>query len=262
VNLDGIRRAIAIFDVPVRQVLIEARVVSARTAIGEGLGIRWGGSVYSGFGTTPIFGSGSLESNVEVQSAQGPSHTYPDALAVNLPLAENTGSLAFGFVNSIFNLDLELTALESTGQAEVISQPKVITSDGQQASIFSGQNVAILGELVEAGLKLDVRPQITPDDRVVLNLTVSQDSLSANTSGPIAIDSNTVTTQVLVENGATLVLGGVFRLETNTSVQKTPILGDLPVIGNLFRRSLETNEKNELLIFITPKLIQEGLVSK
>jgi type IV pilus assembly protein PilQ len=261
VNLDGIRRAIAIFDVPVRQVLIEARVVSARTSVGEGLGVRWGGSVYSGIGNTPIFGSGSLESNTEVQAAGGPGHTYPDALAVDLPLATNSGSLAIGFVNTIFNLDLELTALESTGQAEVISQPKVITSDGQQASIFSGQNVAILGELVEAGLKLDVKPQITPDDRVVLSLTVNQDSLSANTSGPIAIDTNTVTTQVLVENGATLVLGGVFRLESTTNVQKTPILGDLPVVGNLFKRTVTNDEKSELLIFITPKLIEEGLVS-
>lgn len=262
-NLNGIRRAIEIFDVPVRQVLIEARIVTARTSVGEGLGIRWGGAFASNSG---IYGSGSIESNTEVsdvyqEDSDGATITYPNALAVDLPLAANSGSVAVGFVSQLFNLDLELTALETTGQAEVISQPKVITSDGQPASIFSGQNVAILGELVEAGLKLDVTPQITPDDRVVLNLQVNQDSLSAATSGPVAIDSNTVSTQVLVENGATLVLGGVFRVEKTSSVQKTPILGDLPVIGNMFRRSVTNDEKSELLIFITPKLVEGGLVS-
>lgn len=261
VNLDGIRRAIAIFDVPVRQVLIEARVVTARTSVGEGLGIRWGSTTYNNIGNGAFITSGSIEQLVTSQNNASNAATYPDAFAVDLPLDANSGSIAVGFVNTLFNLDLELTALESTGQAEVISQPKVITSDGQQASIFSGQNVAILGELVEAGLKLDVRPQITPDDRVVLTLQVNQDSLSAATTGPIAIDTNTVSTQVLVENGATLVLGGVFRLESTTSVSKTPILGDLPVVGNLFKRTVTNDEKSELLIFITPKLIEEGLVS-
>lgn len=261
VNLDAIREAIEIFDIPVRQVLIEARVVTARTSVSEGLGVRWGGATYGQLGGTTFMGSGSVEQNVSSQNSQSNAASYPDAFLVDLPLAQNSGSVAVGFINSLINLDLEITALESIGQAEVISQPKVITSDGQQASIFSGQNVAILGELVEAGLKLDVTPQITPDDRVVLNLQVNQDSLSANTTGPIAIDTNTVSTQVLVENGATLVLGGVFRMEKTTSELKTPILGDLPVIGNLFKRTTTTDEKAELLIFITPKLIEEGLVA-
>jgi type IV pilus assembly protein PilQ len=263
VNLEGIRQAIAIFDVPVRQVLIEARVVSARTSLSEGMGIRWGGSLFQNIGASSLYGTGSLDQNLQTFNTSGGSLTYPDALAVDLPLSQNSGSMAVGFVGGIFNLDLELTALESTGQVEVISQPKVITQDGQQASIFSGQNVAILGELIEAGLKLDVRPQITPDDRVVLNLTVNQDSISPPeaSEGLVAIDTNTVSTQVLVENGATLVLGGVYRVESNSSVQKTPILGDLPVIGNLFKRTLTSEEKSELLIFITPKLIEEGLVS-
>ena len=137
----------------------------------------------------------------------------------------------------------------------------MITQDGQQASIFSGQNVAILGELVEAGLKLDVTPQITPDDRVVLNLTVNQDSVSTtSSSGLTAIDTNTVTTQVLVENGATLVLGGVYRVETSWTEDKTPFFGDLPVIGNLFKRETSSDEKSELLIFITPTLIEEDML--
>jgi type IV pilus assembly protein PilQ len=208
-------------------------------------------------------GSGSVEQNVSSQNSASNAATYPDAFLVDLPLSQNTGSVAVGLINGLINLDLEITALESIGEAEVISQPKVITSDGQQASIFSGQNVAILGEMVEAGLKLNVTPRITPDDRVVLQLTVNQDSISPPeaSEGLVAIDTNTVTTQVLVENGATLVLGGVYRVETNTSVQKTPILGDLPFIGNLFKRSTTSDEKSELLIFITPKLIEEGLVS-
>jgi type IV pilus assembly protein PilQ len=263
VNLDAIRRAIAIFDVPVRQVLIEARVVSARTSLSEGMGIRWGGSLFQNIGASTLYGTGSLDQNLQTFNSSGGSLTYPNALAVDLPLSQNSGSIAVGFVGGGFNLDLELTALESTGQVEVVSQPKVITQDGQLASIFSGQNVAILGELVEAGLKLEVTPQITPDDRVVLNLIVNQDSISPPeaSEGLVAIDTNTVETQVLVENGATLVLGGVYRVESNSSVQKTPILGDLPVIGNLFKRTLTSEEKSELLIFITPKLIEEGLVS-
>lgn len=262
-NLEGIRQAISIFDIPVRQVLIEARVVSARTSIGEGLGVRWGGQLYGGAGGAELATSGTLDQVTNTFDDSGTSISYPDALAVNLPLAENTGSLAVGFVQGLYNLELEISALESLGQAEVISQPKVITSDGQQASIFSGQNVAILGELVEAGLKLDVTPRITPDDRVLLNLTVNQDSIATRTSAndPTAIDTNTVSTQVLVENGATLVLGGVYRVETSSSVEKTPILGDLPIIGNFFKRTQTSEQKSELLVFITPRLIEEGLVS-
>ncbi|WP_196156871.1 type IV pilus secretin PilQ [Reinekea sp. G2M2-21] len=262
INLDGIRRAITFFDIPVQQVLIEARIVSARTSVGDQLGVRWGGSVYAG-GGTPFFSSGSIESNTEVQAAGNASHTYPDALVVDLAAQGNASSFAFGLVNSAINLDLEISALESIGQAEVVSQPKIVTSDGQAASIFSGQNVAFPDEgggtrFVQAGLNLNVTPQVTPDDKVILTLTVNQDSLAA---GGGAIDTNTVSTQVLVEDGVTLVLGGVYRTENTKLIEKTPILGDLPVIGNLFKRTTNSEEKSELLIFITPKLIQEGLVS-
>ncbi|WP_320824947.1 type IV pilus secretin PilQ [Reinekea sp.] len=264
VNLEGIRQAIAIFDVPVRQVLIEARIVTARTSVGEGLGVRWGGAMTQNALGSTFVASGSLDQvATSIGSSTAAAASFPEALAVNLPLEQNTGSLAVGFIRGLFNLDLEITALESLGQAEVISQPKVITSDGQTATIFSGQNVAILGQLIEAGLKLEVTPQITPDNRVVLNLTVNQDSISPPeaSEGLVAIDTNTVTTQVLVENGATLVLGGVYRVEQSTSTQKTPFLGDLPFIGNLFKRTISSDEKSELLIFITPRLVEEGLIS-
>ncbi|MEJ2041999.1 MAG: type IV pilus secretin PilQ [Reinekea sp.] len=261
--LDGVRRAISIFDVPVRQVLIEARVVTATTSINEGLGVRWGGDFYQNYANGSVYGAGSLDQIEETVNSAGTELVFPDALAVNLPITSNSGSFALGFTAGIFDLDLELSALESLGKAEVVSQPKVITSDGQRASIFSGQNVAILGELVEAGLKLDVTPQITPDDRVVLTLTVNQDSIAPTdtSEGLTAINTNTVSTEVLVENGATLVLGGVYRVENTSTITKTPLLGDLPVLGNFFKRTVTSDTKSELLIFITPKLIEDGLVS-
>ncbi|WP_028671155.1 type IV pilus secretin PilQ [Saccharospirillum impatiens] len=268
-NLDRIREAIQIFDRPVRQVLIEARVVAARTSVGKELGIRWGGNVNSGGNFPPVVASGSLDSTSSIgsdlQNSGGTSYTqsYPEALAVNLPAGGNASSFAIGVAAFDYALDLELSALETRGSAEVVSQPKIVTSDGQEAYIISGQSIPFQGAEGEtifrdAGLSLRVTPQITPDNRVVLDLVVTQDSLAA---GGNAIDTNSVTTQVLVNNGDTLVLGGVYRTESVTTIDKTPLLGDLPVLGTLFRRTSSSEEKTELLIFITPKLVQEGLAS-
>ncbi|EAR10991.1 type IV pilus secretin PilQ [Reinekea blandensis] len=266
VNLDGIRSAISFFDVPVEQVLIEARIVSARTSVGDQLGVRWGGAI---FPSQNVFATGTVESSASIESdiyggSPNPDLTFPDAFAVNLPATGNASSFAVGLIaDNLLDLDLEISALESLGEAEVVSQPKIVTSDGQAASIFSGQNVAFPAEdggtqFIEAGLNLNVTPQVTPDDKVILTLTVNQDSLAA---GGGAIDTNTVSTQVLVENGVTLVLGGVYRTEKTQLVEKAPILGDLPVVGNLFKRTTTSDERSELLIFITPKLIQNGLIS-
>lgn len=266
VNLDGVRSAISFFDVPVQQVLIEARIVSARTSVGDQLGVRWGGALYP---SSNLFASGSVESNANVQNqisggSGNPDLAFPDAFAVDLPAGGSASSFAVGLIaDNLLDLDLEISALESMGDAEVVSQPKIVTSDGQAASIFSGQSVAFPDadggtKFIEAGLNLNVTPQVTPDDKVILTLTVNQDSLAA---GGGAIDTNTVTTQVLVENGVTLVLGGVYRTEKTQLVEKAPILGDLPVIGKLFKRTTSSDERSELLIFITPKLIEEGLVS-
>lgn len=268
-NLDRIREAIEIFDRPVRQVLIEARVVAARTSVGKELGIRWGGNVNSGGNFPPVVASGSLDSTSSISedlfNSDGTSYTqsYPDALAVNLPAGGNASSFAIGVAAFDYALDLELSALETRGSAEVVSQPKIVTSDGQEAYIISGQSIPFQGAEGEtifrdAGLSLRVTPQITPDNRVVLDLVVTQDSLAA---GGNAIDTNSVTTQVLVNNGDTLVLGGVYRTESVTTIDKTPLLGDLPVLGTLFRRTSSSEEKTELLIFITPKLVQEGLAA-
>jgi len=268
-NLDRVREAIRIFDIPVKQVLIEARVVAARTSVGKELGIRWGGNVNSGGNFPPVVASGSLDSTSSISSdlfnSDGSSYTqsYPDALAVNLPAGGNASSFAIGVAAFDYALDLELSALETRGSAEVVSQPKIVTSDGQEAYIISGQSIPFQGQdgetiFRDAGLSLRVTPQITPDNRVVLDLVVTQDSLAA---GGNAIDTNSVTTQVLVNNGDTLVLGGVYRTESVTTVDKTPLLGDLPVLGTLFRRTSSSEEKTELLIFITPKLVQDGLAS-
>ncbi|WP_220432633.1 type IV pilus secretin PilQ [Saccharospirillum alexandrii] len=268
-NLDRMREAIEIFDRPVRQVLIEARVVAARTSVGKELGIRWGGNVNSGGNFPPVVASGSLDSTSSISedlfNSDGTSYTqsYPDALAVNLPAGGNASSFAIGVAAFDYALDLELSALETRGSAEVVSQPKIVTSDGQEAYIISGQSIPFQGAEGEtifrdAGLSLRVTPQITPDNRVVLDLVVTQDSLAA---GGNAIDTNSVTTQVLVNNGDTLVLGGVYRTESVTTIDKTPLLGDLPVLGTLFKRTSTSEEKTELLIFITPKLVQEGLAA-
>ncbi|MFG1495070.1 type IV pilus secretin PilQ [Saccharospirillum sp. HFRX-1] len=262
-NLADIRRAVEHFDVPVRQVLIEARIVAARTSVGEQFGVRWGGNINSG-GSSPLVASGSVESTSSIGSALhnsgGTSYeqVYPDALVVDLPVVNPSAtSFAIGVAAFDYALDLELSALETRGSAEVISQPRVVTSNGQEAFINSGQTIAFDGAeggttFVDAGLSLRVTPQITPDSHVVLDLVVTQDSLAA---GGGAIDTNSVTTQVLVNDGETLVLGGVYRTETVTTVEKTPWLGDLPVLGRLFRRTSEAEEKTEMLVFITPSLV-------
>lgn len=266
-KMASVRRAVQRFDVPVRQVLIEARIVAARRSVGEQLGIRWGVHLSSG-GSAPLVAAGTLEAtsaSASNQADEGSSEAvYPDALVVDLPVDHPAAtSFAIGMAAYDYALDLELSALETRGSAEVVSQPKVVTSNGQEAFINSGQSIAFDGgeggtTFVDAGLSLRVTPQITPDDRVVLDLVVTQDSLAA---GGGAIDTNSVSTQVLVDNAETLVLGGVYRTETVTSVEKTPLLGDLPFVGTLFRRSSDAEEKTELLIFITPRLVQQNLAA-
>lgn len=279
-SIEEIRRAIQIFDVPVKQVLIEARVVSATATVGRELGIRWGGNINSGSSYPPIVASGSLESTQSIGSALNQSAgteyemSYPNALAVNLPTSNpNAGSFAIGVAAFNYALDLELSALESSGKAEVISQPKVLTSDGKQATIGSGKEIPIIKtqrnaegieeetvEYKQVLLSLEATPQITPDNKVILDLAVVQDQLSAE--GPAgAVDTNRLSTQVLVESGQTLVLGGVFQKATITNVTKTPILGDLPLLGRLFKRNTYSEDKTELLIFITPKIVSGDLVA-
>ncbi|KMQ73600.1 type IV pilus secretin PilQ family protein [Marinobacter subterrani] len=272
-KLEEIRRLVSTWDVPVRQVSIEARIVRAQTNVAENLGIRWGGAAYDVSGDNVFTVGGSQQSLQEARdAASGTSSTitFPGALAVDLGVSgEGASSFAIGWGSDDFLVDLELSALESDGQAEVVSQPRVVTADRQTASIKSGEEIpyqeasssgATSVSFKEAVLSLEVTPQITPDDKIIMDLVVNQDSRGEVTAGIPAINTNQVTTQVLVGNGETVVLGGIFQSEVATQVTKTPFLGDIPYLGRLFKRTEKIDERSELLIFITPKIIKSDLV--
>jgi type IV pilus assembly protein PilQ len=270
-------------DVPVRQVLIEARIVSASSNVTESLGVRWGGLGTGSYrnGDYSTFAGGSLDTVNEIRTPSDDGtigFTSPDHLVVDLGAqGSNATSFAIGVVSGSYLLDLEISALENLGEAEVIGRPKVITADKQEASISSGQEIpyesATGGEglggasgtttsFKEVELKLTVRPQITPDDRIIMKLDVKQDTVGAVTAGGLSIDTNNIVTQVLVNNGETIVLGGVYNTNTTRSISKTPFLGDIPYLGRLFKRNIDQTQKSELLIFITPRIIEDSLRSR
>ncbi|MDY6816271.1 MAG: type IV pilus secretin PilQ [Pseudomonadota bacterium] len=272
-KLEEIRRLVSTWDVPVRQVSIEARIVRAQTNVAENLGIRWGGAAYdvSGDNVFTVGGSqGTLQEARDAAAGTDSTITFPGALAVDLGVSgEGASSFAIGWGSDEFLVDLELSALESDGQAEVVSQPRVVTADRQTASIKSGEEIpyqeasssgATSVSFKEAVLSLEVTPQITPDDKIIMDLVVNQDSRGEVTAGIPSINTNAVTTQVLVGNGETVVLGGIFQSEVATQVTKTPFLGDIPYLGRLFKRSEHIDERSELLIFITPKIIKNDLL--
>lgn len=274
-NLGRVKSLIKVLDVPVKQVLIEARIVVANTSVGEELGIKWGGAGVAG-GKKNVFLGGSQKTIAEGSqigfgrnSNTLSKYNLNDANMVDFGVANGQAStFAIGYQAADFLLDMELAAIETEGNAEIISQPRVITADGQKASIESGKEIpyqqasssgATNVAFKSAVLKLEVTPQITPDNRIIMNLVINQDSIGENTTAGPSINTNIVKTQVLVNNGETVVLGGIFRSEEVTTVAKTPFLGDLPLIGRLFRYTKHKDTKNELLVFITPKLMQESL---
>ena len=272
-KLDQIRRLVSTWDVPVRQVSIEARIVRAQTDVAEDLGIRWGGAAYNVSGNNVFTVGGSQQSLQEARDAAAGNSstiTFPGALAVDLGVSgEGTSSFAIGWGSEDFLVDLELSALESNGQAEVVSQPRVVTADRQTASIKSGEEIpyqqaassgATAISFKEAVLSLEVTPQITPDDKIIMDLMVNQDSRGEVTAGVPSINTNQVTTQVLVGNGETVVLGGIFQSQVATQTTKTPFLGDIPYLGRIFKRTEHIDERSELLIFITPKIIKNDLL--
>ena len=300
-KLAEIRDLVERVDVPIRQVMIEARIVIASTNLDEELGIEWGGG-YLGESNGNIYSvSGSREQvvslNNDVVEGNTPTLTYPvaggqggaggggggiggqqqqglGAALVDLGVGQATSGFAIGFTSNDLFLTAELSALESSGQGEVVSQPKIITGDKQQATIKSGQEVpyqegaasgATTVSFKEAVLKLDVTPNITPDDRILLDLVVNQDSIGdlvpSGTGGLIpTIDTTELTTQVLVGNGETVVLGGVFQNEEIVQVRKVPWLGDIPYLGVLFKNTANKTSKTETLIFITPRILSEALL--
>lgn len=279
-KLAEIRTLIDMVDIPIRQVMIEARIVIAQSDVSRELGIRWGGGGVnvSDNGRKITSVSGDLDNVVDINSdivnGVDPVLSFPGALLVDLGVTNSTSGFAVGYTSSDLFLTAELSALEAAGSGEVVSQPKVITGDKQQATIKSGTEVpyqesSSSGETTtsfkEAVLALDVIPNITPDDRILLDLKINQDSVGdlvpSGQGGTIpTIDTTQLTTQVLVGNGETVVLGGVFRTEDIESTAKVPFLGDIPYLGVLFKNTNLQQTKTETLIFITPRILADTLL--
>lgn len=263
-KLDQILSMINRLDVPVRQVLIEGRVVVADSGADKELGVRFGVTDNNPDGTV----SGTVPGSAAVHATQDLSLR---TLAVDLPSPNAAGSIGFtvGRIADGTILDLELSALEKENRGEVIASPRVITANQKEAYIESGEEIPYLtassaGNTTvtwrKAVLGLTVTPQITPDDRIILDLVVKQDSRGENVLniGP-AINTREVGTQVLVENGETVVLGGVYEQTTNHDVTKVPLLGDIPILGYLFRSTVDGSTKRELLMFVTPKIVKQSV---
>src|SRR5688572_9919237 len=290
-RLSDIRRLVSTLDIPVKQVLIEARIVIVNDDFSRDLGVRFGGALafnHGGSDGLGWVGSGGLDadpgqsgpildstgtnggtgsSGTEIQTP-----TVDDRYMVNLPIANPAGKIAMTLLDSDYIVDLEISAAQTEGRGEIISAPRVITANGKEASIEQGVEIpyqesassgATTTQFKKAVLSLKVTPQITPDDRVILDLTVSKDNVgelvSSATGGSVpSIDTREIITQVLVNDGQTVVLGGIMETERRDTVNKVPYLGDIPGLGVLFRSKSKTDNKDELLIFVTPKILREG----
>ena len=267
-SIDEARRVIESLDIPVKQVLIESRMVTVRDNVDEQLGVRWGFSDRQDDNGV----SGSLSGAETIASGNVPA--LSDRLNVNLPVASAAGSIGFQIASLADGtiLDLELSALESENKGEIIASPRITVANQQEAYIEQGTEIpysqatssgATSVEFKKAVLSLKVTPHITPDNRIILDLIVTQDTrgetVQTATGDAVAIDTQEIKTQVLVENGETIVLGGIFQQVNSNDVSKVPLFGDLPVVGALFRNSSTVYQKRELLIFVTPKIVTEAL---
>ncbi|MCR4303042.1 MAG: type IV pilus secretin PilQ [Gallionella sp.] len=270
-RLEEARRLIKQIDVPVRQVMIEARIVEASDKFGKNLGVRLG---YNSLDSFKINGTPTLNGNIGANSVtSGPlaGTTMPaNTPNVNLPSAGVAGTFSMLLFNNSLSkiLSIELSALETDSKGKVISSPRVVTSDKTEAMIETGTEVpyqqasssgATNVAFKKATLSLSVKPQITPDDNVIMDIKVNKDSVGTLYAGVPSIDTNKVTTQVLVENGGTVVIGGVYTQVLSDGVDKVPLLGDIPGLGMLFRSSSKIDNKNELLIFISPKIMKDAM---
>jgi type IV pilus assembly protein PilQ len=267
-SIDEARRVVTELDIPVKQVLIESRMVTVRDNVDEQLGVRWGFSDRQGDDGV----SGSLEGADSIAGGVIPDIT--DRLNVNLPVTNPAGRIGFQVASLVDGtiLDLELSALESENKGEVIASPRITVANQQEAYIEQGTEIpyvqatssgATSVEFKKAVLSLKVTPHITPDNRIILDLVVTQDTrgetVSTSTGPAVAIDTQEISTQVLVENGETVVLGGIFQQTNTDDVSKVPLIGDLPVVGALFRNTSTVYQKRELLIFVTPKIMNDRL---
>lgn len=267
-TLLAVRRMIDVLDIPIRQVLIESRMVTVKDNVAEDLGIRWGITDQQGTKGT----SGSLEGAQNI--ANGIVPAISDRLNVNLPAPTNAASIAFHVAKLADGtvLDMELSALEQENKGEIIASPRITTSNQKAAYIEQGVEIpyvqaassgATTVTFKKAVLSLRVTPQITPDNRVILDLEITQDSQGETVDTPtgraVAIDTQRIGTQVLVDNGETIVLGGIYQQNLISRVSKVPVLGDIPLVGFLFRNTSDKNERQELLIFVTPKIVTEKI---
>ncbi|QOJ32769.1 MAG: type IV pilus secretin PilQ [Gammaproteobacteria bacterium] len=283
-RVTDIRRLVSTLDIPVRQVLIESRVVVVRDDFSRDLGVRWGVTAVDDHGSSLLSTTGSAAGNdtivgSAISNINSTGNPYPvttptlnDRFNVNLPVANPAGRLAVALLNENFLVDLELSALQAEGRGEVISSPRVITANQKEAFIKQGVEIpyqessssgATSTQFKEAVLSLTVKPQITPDDRIIMDLRVTKDSvgkvITNERGGQVpSIDTRSVETQVLVNNGQTVVLGGIYETEQGEDMRKVPFLGDIPGLGYLFRSSTRVSKKSELLIFVTPKILKEG----
>jgi type IV pilus assembly protein PilQ len=289
-RLADIRRLVTTLDIPVRQVLIEARIVIVNDDFSRELGVRFGSAFVGNYGSNDGLmwvgnnGLNSADGNRgPIISPNGPGGVgvdgnavatgpAPDRYLVNLPVVNPAMKVAMTLLDSDYVVDLEITAAQKEGRGEVISSPRVITANGQEAYIEQGREIpyqesassgATTTQFKKAVLSLKVTPQVTPDDRIILDLEVTKDSVGqvvpSATGGFVpSIDTREITTQVLVNDGQTVVLGGILETENRDTVNKVPYLGDVPGLGFLFRKKANESLKNELLIFVTPKILREG----
>lgn len=284
-SLANVRRLVTTLDIPVRQVLIETRVVIVNDDYSRELGVRFGSTVVkdnSSNGLLSMTGtSAGSESivNSGINNLNGNGTPFPVALGtanqrynVNLPVANPAGSIALAILDSDYLVDLELSALQAEGDGRVVSTPRIVATNQREARILQGTEIpyqessssgATTTQFKEAVLSLTVTPQITPDDRIIMDLTITKDSVGevvpSATGGFVpSIDTRELVTQVVVNDGETVVLGGVYETELRDTVNKVPVLGDIPGLGYLFRSRSNTNNNAELLIFVTPKILRDG----
>lgn len=278
-KLDELRRIVTQLDIPVRQVMIEARIVEANVDYDKALGVRWGGAYSNG-----NWNSWGKNGNIGIKdgdtSSCGPfkgnctlptTNNNPTPF-VDMGVSNSSSGIGIGFVSSHAILDLQLSAMEKTGNGEIVSQPKVVTSDKETAKILKGSEIpyqeasssgATSTSFKEAALSLEVTPQITPDNRIIMEVKVNKDApdFANQLNGVPPINKNEVNAKVLVSDGETIVIGGVFSNTQTKSVDKVPFLGDLPFVGRVFRRDIVQDKKSELLVFLTPRIMNNQAIA-
>jgi type IV pilus assembly protein PilQ len=294
-KIRDLRELIGTLDRPVQQVLIESRIVVATDQFTRQLGVRWGANAFntnpSGqvIGTSPDLTSGPNNNgtsglvtnvhNLQVGTDTSNTITYPGGYNVNLPVTNPSGSIGLAILGANYLVDLELSAAQTEGRSEVVSSPRVITANQQEAVIKQGTQIGYVTyqasssgggaqnatvQFKDAVLELRVTPTITADSRVYLKINVKKDALASQTASPgggfvPSIDTREINTSVLVDNGQTVVLGGIYEITKNNTTDKIPGLGDIPGVGVLFRRTNRSNNKAELLIFVTPRILSDSL---